>query len=392
MDRSITTAQTRSLGVLCVCLLAIILVAGLWPFHAPLNRVEWLSGTHGLRFGRFGSAVSVSGFRGEAGADAETESLEVCLEPAQLRVNRTILAFDGSQHPGSPFTLRQIKDALRVQRYNVDGQGTARTAWFDVKGVFHEDTPVVVSVILGKNQTAVYVNGILAENSALSGVSNNNLTGRLVLANSPATSDNWPGKIFGLALYREVLTPAQVVRHYEHWTKDHQLSPSQDEAAIALYRFDEGTGAVARNTLDASTDLKIPSHYFVLHPSFLSSPRRDYHPTWNYAEDVLVNVSGFIPFGFCLAVYLSAAHRRRHAGAIAVGLGFLTSLTIEVLQAFLPTRGSGTTDLITNTVGTALGVALCRWSAAEPLLARVGVRLEHEAGSREDAHSVQTVA
>ncbi len=68
---------------------------------------------------------------------------------------------------------------------------------------------MVVSVILGKNQTAVYVNGILAENSALSGVSNNNLTGRLVLANSPATSDNWPGKIFGLALYREVLTPVK---------------------------------------------------------------------------------------------------------------------------------------------------------------------------------------
>jgi glycopeptide antibiotics resistance protein len=72
--------------------------------------------------------------------------------------------------------------------------------------------------------------------------------------------------------------------------------------------------------------------------------------------------------GFCVFAYLSSKPAIKLAAAITIILGFVTSLTIETLQAFLPTRSSGITDIITNTRGTAIGVMLYRWSFTQSLL------------------------
>ena len=70
--------------------------------------------------------------------------------------------------------------------------------------------------------------------------------------------------------------------------------------------------------------------------------------------------SGFVPFGISFAAYFSVARPVRRAALLTIALGLSVSLTIEILQAFLPNRDSGTSDLITNTLGTWIGAASYR--------------------------------
>jgi VanZ family protein len=71
-------------------------------------------------------------------------------------------------------------------------------------------------------------------------------------------------------------------------------------------------------------------------------------------SDVVINVLAYAPFGFLLA--LAGSHRRPAARlATAIGAGALLSFAMESIQMFLPTRDASTVDLVTNSVGAALG-------------------------------------
>jgi VanZ family protein len=235
--------------------------------------------------------------------------------------------------------------------------------------VFQEKKPVFVTIALGSREVLVYVNGALKIVFPHS-VAWNDLTGRLVLANSPTANNSWSGKIFGLAIYRRQLTHLQIATDYASWIQKQSLIPSKEVSATALYLFDEHGGAVVHNGLDPAEDLTIPERYFVLHPGVMRTPWREYQPTWSYWQDVGVNIAGFVPLGFCVFAYLSLTRAIKYPGATTVVIGLFASLIIELLQALLPTRSSGLTDLITNTLGTAIGVMIFRCFIVETVLAK----------------------
>jgi glycopeptide antibiotics resistance protein len=144
---------------------------------------------------------------------------------------------------------------------------------------------------------------------------------------------------------------------------------------VALYLFDERAGRVIHNQVPSGTDLYIPDRFLVLDQALLRPFWEEFRPGWSYWEDALVNVAGFVPLGFFFCACFSLAGRIKRAALVTILLGFTVSLTIECLQAFLPTRDSGTTDVITNTLGTCLGVWLYRLNLWRILFARIWTHL-----------------
>jgi VanZ family protein len=374
-------AYATIISTLCVVVLGSILIAGLWPFHSPRNGVSWIEEQNGLRFSGHGAAVSSTAFRIRRPPNDTGSSLEIWLTPERTTGDGSILAFDSSPKLQVPFLLRQYGSTIAVQRYLMDEQGKVTHPWFKCEGVFRDERQVLVTITSGKQNTAVYVNGVLAETSYGAGIVGRELTGPLLLANS-TVDDSWSGSITGLAIYDRELSPTQVVKHLESWTPEHGPSLTGEQVPTALYLFNERAGNTVHNQFDPATDLTIPATYFVLHPAFLRSTWNQYSYTrsvwkrWSSWQDLSLNIIGFVPVGFVFFAYFSSVRPIRQPALIAILLGLSLSFMVEAGQRFLPTRDSGMNDLFTNTTGTALGVLLYRLSFVRMLwskaLASVG--------------------
>jgi hypothetical protein len=366
--------QAMFLRAICAFVLSGILVAGLWPFHAPRNEVRWLGYGSGLFFGKYGSIVSASSFKaGPLAADSSC-SLEIWLEPRRVQSSGTILAFYRPESRSIPFALRQSLGDLTIERPSQD-QARPEKITVYVNDVFSRQKPVLVTISSNPAGTTVYADGAFVKKLVNPRLASKDFTGQLVVGNSPVTTDEWSGQVQGLAIYGHELTADEVSQHYATWTKGERRDLAGQSAA-ALYLFNELRGNVVHNQVDSATDLLIPERFFVLREQFLERPWDEFHQDWNYWKDVGINIAGFIPLGFVFFAYFSLVRKTQHPAAITIALGFAVSLTIEVLQAFLPTRDSGMTDLITNTLGTAVGVMVFRSGAVQAVLAGAGLCAE----------------
>ena len=361
MTRDVRSPEidTTLLRIICLLLLGGILTAGLWPFHSPKNQVSWLPEGKGLQFGHRGTIVSSGTFKAPPTSDDAPFTIEIWIEPAPYSASGTILAFH-SREAARRFSLCQFFTGLDLQSRPQNGNPRTSTLKIYVHGIFHPGKPTFVTITSEKGQTSVYVEGVLTKQSASFPVSGRDLIGQLVVANSTRTGDSWSGTLRGLALFRRALTPTQVLHHYETWVKNDRPDTNDTDRAVAVYALSEREGSIVHNQISADTNLYIPSHFLVLDEYFLEPFWREYRPSRGYYEDVLVNIGGFIPLGFFFFAYFTIVGWVKKPALTTILLGFAVSMTIEVTQAWLPTRDSGMTDVITNTSGTALGVWLYR--------------------------------
>src|SRR5260370_11939347 len=74
--------------------------------------------------------------------------------------------------------------------------------------------------------------------------------------------------------------------------------------------------------------------------------------------DILVNVLLYTPLGMFGFLSLSGKHRKAVAVGAPIAIGFALSCSMELLQLFDLGRDAGALDVVSNTVGAAIGVGV----------------------------------
>lgn len=341
----------KASGAACVLILVGFAYAGLFPFDpSPPNGVTWLGSEPGLRF----RGGSVPGRLPPAAGLPGACSLEVWSRPARNLGASTILAILGNG--GGRLTLQLDGDSeLRLIRSDAEGLNLMRIAHS-----FEPDEGTLLTVTSTPAETLVYVDGEVAGRSSVLRVLPGDCEGEVVLGTGASSDTIWNGDLLGIAVYDRNLSPGEVSRNHLAWSDG--AGAGLIAEAAALYLFDERSGDVVHDRTGNGADLDIPESFRLPVRVLLGVKSwagvRVYGLDWN---DLVVNIAGFVPFGFFAYAFLtrrSGAHLPRRAATVTVSAGLAVSLTIEILQSCLPTRSSSLTDVLTNTAGTALGVLL----------------------------------
>lgn len=365
------------LGTICLFIIIILLLAGLWPLNFwPKNKVEWLSNRNGIGFQENGIVYSAESLNdsGPSLFTGKSTSIEIWLQSKVEPVKHInhwyaarwhyadILSFYNNDKKSKDIALGQWKSHLIIRSRNISSENHK-----DYKEIgLHNALPIgkirFITITSDEKGTTIYLDGRLSKfypNYTLI-AENKGISGQLVLGNSPTGENPWTGNLFGLAIYNQSLMADQVLQHYQKWTKNPYPPYSEAERPVVLYLFDKRQEGLVQNHSDTKNHLLIPTTFKVLQKSILVSPLKEFRLNRSYFKDVVINIMGFVPLGFFFFSYLYKAKNlsRHHIYLITIFLGGGISLTIELLQVYMPTRTYSLTDLICNVLGTVLGVIL----------------------------------
>jgi hypothetical protein len=363
----------RILGPLCIVICIVFLVAGLWPFDFyPKNRASWMEGRNGLAFhggaresGHSPGGLALSpaqlGSENSPSAEKGAMSIEIRLRAyEELDWCRFHILNFYDESKNNLFLVGQWKSELLIRVRKKDENG--RETWKEI-GVDHalkRDTTAFLTITSGQRGTALYLDGKLAESFEdvrLLSESQSISAQRVRIGNSLDGGCSWSGEIFGLSFYDRVLSDDEAASNYQWWVRESSSIGLVQNGLVGAYTFSEGRGEEARAVGGFAPPLSIPARVR-FQKSLLAIPELRNEGRLSLIKDGVVNIFGFVPFGFFLSLWLIRVRRwtPRRAFLLTVCAGMMISLFIESVQVFLPQRDSSFLDLCWNTIGTGLGV------------------------------------
>jgi len=350
-----------------LCLLVVVFLAilffGLNPRTLSFsNHVDWIKNQSGIRFDKYGIAytnVFTEEIRGEV-SDSKAFSFEIALKQEKTNENnfKYIFVFHNGQDR-SQFLMAQWRSWIILMN--------GKTEKLAVDTALLPEGPLFFTLTTNSFGTSLYFEGrLIRKEKNLTFDFSNGGEVRLVLGNSVYGKHSWQGDIYGFAFYQSTLADQDVESHFLQWSKERNFSFAKTAKPLILFLFDEKEGRWASDYSGGTKSLHIPPKIKALERKFLMLPRQQNRFNTGSMMDIFLNVLGFMPLGFLLSATLAdlGGNFRKYGVVITVGLCLIMSLSIEIVQAWLPLRDSSLLDLILNVFGGWIGsrtyISWCR--------------------------------
>jgi hypothetical protein len=349
--------QTWLLAAITAIICMIMFAAGLKPKGFRLhNTASWLTQNDGINFGKLGIAYT----NDNHSPAPESLSIELAIKPPVQHRNHLDVIFDlWDTHNQRHAALCQWDSSIMVMKS--PSRYFKNSRLHIGKSVTPKKACFVTITSCQNHGTDLYINGIHASSTHRFDLCDSNATlGRLVLGNSASANNPWNGELYSFSLYCTLFSKEEVLERYHQWAAKRPLTDT--EAILASYSFEERSGEITHNRGRKLGDLHIPSIFFIPQKQILSMPWEDFQLNKSYAIDTVMNLFGFVPFGFFFSTLLwsTGGSARRHRLIICILSGAVISLLFELTQAYIPTRSSQMSDVILNVLGTMVGGILPR--------------------------------
>ena len=345
-------------------MLVLIFYSGLQFKDASMaNDVSWIEDRNGLRFGSHGIAFAKSEHSADQDLVFEAGALSIgmAVRPEDTRDGhfKLLLLLHGGEDRDQ-LIIGQWRSWLVVM--NGDDYAAKRGIARVSVNAFEDEQARFIYVTSGDGGTRVFVDGQLIKQKAdlkLKRPDGLHLA-QWVVGNSIYGRHPWSGELYGLVYYDRVQSAATIRRQYEQWLQGRSFAFVKKNDATRLYLFDERRGGQARDLSAGNRHLDIPGEMTILTKEFLRWPTG--HPSYyeTHRQDMIINLTGFIPLGILLGALFWQADPQRAGKQFLLVLLICgaVSLIIELAQAWIPSRSSQMLDLILNTLGGGIGVLL----------------------------------